>query len=36
MLNLFQHLIKAFLPLADTSFIPAHRTGFLDVFLINK
>ena len=36
MLNLFQHLIKAFLPLADTSFIPVHRTGFLDVFLINS
>jgi len=24
MLNLFQHLIKAFLPLADASFIPVH------------
>ncbi len=41
MLNLFQHLIKAFLPLADTSFIPVHsvssrndRTGFSDAFLI--
>ena len=28
MLNSFQHLIRFFLPLADTPFIPVHRTGF--------
>ena len=35
LLNLFQHLIEAFLPLADISSIPVHRTGFSDAFLIN-
>jgi hypothetical protein len=28
MLNSFQHLIRFSLPLADTPFIPVHRTGF--------
>jgi hypothetical protein len=28
MLNLFQHLVKFFLPLADAPFIPFHKTGF--------
>ena len=36
MLNLFQHLVCYFLPSADTSFIPVHRTGFSDAFLIKK
>jgi len=31
--GVFQHLIKAFLPLADTSFISIYRTGFSDAFL---
>ena len=35
MLNLFQHLVCYFLPLADASFIPVHRTGFSDALLIN-
>jgi hypothetical protein len=35
MLNLFQHLVGYSLPLADASFIPAHRTGFSDALLIN-
>jgi hypothetical protein len=26
--------MKAFLPLADRSFIPVHKTGFSDAFLI--
>jgi len=34
MLNLFQHLVCFFLPSADTSFIPVHRTGFSDALLI--
>jgi len=42
LLNLFQHLIKAFLPMADTSFIPVpayrgrHRAGFLAAFQIKS
>jgi len=34
MLNLFQHLICFFLPLADAPFIPVHRTEFLAVLLV--
>jgi hypothetical protein len=34
MLNLFQHLVCYFLPLADASFIPVHRTGLSDALLI--
>ena len=36
MLNLFQHLVFLFLPSADASFIPVHRTGFSDALLINS
>jgi predicted nucleotidyltransferase len=34
-MNSFQHLIRFFLPLADTSFIPVHRTGLSGALLIN-
>jgi len=34
MLNLFQHLACFFLPSAEASFIPVHRTGFSDAVLI--
>jgi hypothetical protein len=34
LLNLFQHLVGYFLPFADASFIPAHRTEFSDALLI--
>ncbi len=35
MLNLFQHLVCFFLPLADAPFIPVHRAGFSGAILIN-